>query len=165
MHRANAAATLRAYRTGWAQWCAYCDEYGHAPLAGRPEPVSFFLAHLSRTKRLATVRSRLAAIAAAHRVAGIELDTRHRFIRAVLRGLQREQSDTPARQAAPLLFEVLPRFLAAFPGLTIERSLTHADGAALARTFVSLRLLPRHRGLSTRRGDTPGKLGVPQRDP
>jgi hypothetical protein len=80
MHRANAAATLRAYRTGWAQWCAYCAEHGHSPLAGRPEPVSFFLAHLSRTKRLATVRSRLAAIAAAHRVAGIELDTRHRFM-------------------------------------------------------------------------------------
>jgi hypothetical protein len=51
MHRANAAATLRAYRTGWAQWCAYCDEHGrHTPLAGRPEPVSF-LARVSRTHR------------------------------------------------------------------------------------------------------------------
>lgn len=138
MHRANAAATLRAYRTGWAQWCAYCVEHGHSPLAGRPEPVSFFLAHLSRTKRLATVRSRLAAIAAAHRVAGIELDTRHRFIRAVLRGLQREQSDTPARQAAPLLFEVLPRFLAAFDlstptGARDRALLLIGFGAALRR--------------------------------
>ena len=125
--RANAAATLRAYRTGWAQWRAYCAEHGHAPLSGRPEPVAFFLAHLSRTRRLATLRSRLAAIAAAHRVAGVELDTRHRFIRAVLGGLRREQSETPTRQAAPLLFEVLPRFLAVFD----RRTPTGARDAAL----------------------------------
>jgi hypothetical protein len=59
---ATAPTTLRAYRTGWAQWCAYCAAHGYAPLAGQPERVSFFLADLSRTKRLATVRARLAAI-------------------------------------------------------------------------------------------------------
>ena len=136
---AAAPATLRAWRTGWAQWCAYCTAHGYAPLAGRLERVSFFLADLSRTRRLATVRSRLAAIVAAHRVAGIELDTRHRLIIAVLRGFRREQSATPIRQAMPLLFEVLPRFLAAFDhrtaaGARDKALLLIGFGAALRRS-------------------------------
>ena len=136
---AIAPATLRAYRTGWAQWCVYCTKHGYAPLAGKPERVSFFLADLSRSKRLATVRSRLAAIAAAHRVAGIDLDTRHRFITAVLGGFRREQSVTPTRQAMPLLFEVLPRFLAAFDsrsaaGARDRALLLIGFGAALRRS-------------------------------
>jgi integrase len=136
---AIAPATLRAYRTGWAQWCAYCAQHGYAPLAGKPERVSFFLADLSRTRRPATVQARLAAIAAAHRVAGIELDTRHRLITAVLRGFRREQSARPTRQAMPLLFEVLPRFLATFDRCTAAGARDQAlllvgFGAALRRS-------------------------------
>ena len=72
-------------------------------------------------------------------MAGVELDTRNRLIIAVLRGFRREQSATPTRQAMPLLFEVLPRFLAAFDSRTAAGARDKAllligFGAALRRS-------------------------------
>lgn len=116
--RSKAKQTFRAYRTGWAQWTDFCRSRGYAPLAGDAQAVALFLAHLSLTKRLATVRARLAAVAAAHRVAGIDLDLRHSAIATLLDGFKREQGVQSQTQAAPLLFEILPRFTSAYDGAT-----------------------------------------------
>jgi len=108
--QSKADETRRSYRTSWTQWCAFCERMGYAPLAGDVRPVGFFLAHLSRSKSLATVRARLAAIAAAHRIAGVPLDLRAPAISNVIEGFKREQGVRPLKQATPLLLEILPRF-------------------------------------------------------
>ena len=59
--RSKANETLRSYRTAWTQWCGWCELMGYQPLGGDAMAVGMFLAHLSRTKSLATVRTRLAA--------------------------------------------------------------------------------------------------------
>ena len=113
-HQSKADETTRSYRTSWTQWCAFCERMGYAPLAGDVQPVGFFLAHLSRSKSLATVRARLAAIAAAHRIAGVPLDLRAAAISNVIEGFKREQGVRPLKQATPLLLDILPRFLEAY---------------------------------------------------
>lgn len=137
--RSKAKETFRSYRTGWRQWTEFCAARGYAPLAGDPQPVAFFLAHLSRSRSYATVRSRLAAVAAAHKVAGIPLDLRSGVVTSVLDGFRREQGTRSRKQAAPLLIEALPRFAAAFDPATPRGARDRAlllvgFGAALRRS-------------------------------
>ena len=112
--RSKATETLRSYRTAWTQWCAWCELMGYQPLGGDTLAVGMFLAHLSRTKSLATARTRLAAVGTAHRIAGVPLDTKAGPIANVLEGFKREQGVKPLKQATPLLVEVLERFLSVY---------------------------------------------------
>jgi integrase len=132
--RSKSAETLRSYRTSWAQWCGFCARMGYHPLAGDAQAVGFFLAHLSRSKSLTTVRTRLAAIAAAHRLVGIDLDLRSSPIATLLMGFKRERGTKPLKQATPLLLEVLPRFLKAYAG---ETAAERRDKAVLLLGFAS----------------------------
>lgn len=106
--RSKATETLRSYRTSWDQWCGFCKLMGYRPL-GDTRAVGMFLAQLSLTKSLATVRTRLAAVATAHRIAGVALDTRAGPIASVLEGFKREQGVKPLKQATPFLLDVLQR--------------------------------------------------------
>ena len=112
--RSKATETLRSYRTSWRQWCEFCELMGYQPLGGDAQAVGLFLAHLSRTKSLATVRTRLAAVATAHRVAGVALNTRAGPIANVIEGFKREQGVKPLKQATPLLPDLLKRLLGAY---------------------------------------------------
>lgn len=96
--RASADATLRAYRSDWRLFCAWCAEAGYCPLPATPVTVAAFLTLLAedgfspreprRTKRgivlprkepkplgKATIGRRLAAIVFAHRAADMEPPT------------------------------------------------------------------------------------------
>jgi integrase len=116
--RSKATETLRSYRTAWTQWCSWCELMGYRPLAGDAMAVGMFLAHLSRTKSLATARTRLAAVATAHRIAGVALDTKAGPIANVLEGFKREQGVKPLKQATPLLVDVLERLLSVYAKYT-----------------------------------------------
>ncbi|MGA7624388.1 MAG: tyrosine-type recombinase/integrase [Candidatus Acidiferrales bacterium] len=76
--------------------------------------MGIFLAHLSRTKSLATARTRLAGVATVHRIAGVPLDTKAGPIANVLEGPKREQGVKPLKQATPLLVDVLERLLSVY---------------------------------------------------
>lgn len=115
--RARAPATRRAYRSHWQGYLAYCDSLGLVPLGGDPRVVGLYLAALARDgKRLSTIRAHLAAISAAHRLAGVALNLRAPAVAAVLDGLKRDLGVRPLRQAQALLAAELPAFLGAFPG-------------------------------------------------
>ena len=96
--RASADATLRAYKSDWRLFCAWCAEARYAPLPATPATVAAFLTllaergfspakqRLSKRGKLlprkepmplgkATIGRRLAAIVFAHRAAGIEPPT------------------------------------------------------------------------------------------
>ena len=111
--RSKATETLRSYQTSWDQWCAFCKLMGYWPL-GDVRAVGMFLAQLSLTKSLATVRTRLAGVATVHRIAGVALDTQAGPIANVLEGFKRERGVKPLKQATPLLVDVLKRLLGIF---------------------------------------------------
>jgi len=132
--RSKAMETLRSYRTSWEQWCGFCELMGYEPLGGDAMAVGMFLAHLSLTKSLATARTRLAAVTAAHRIAGVALDTKAGPIANVLEGFKREQGVKPLKQATPLLADVLKRVL----GIYVKETPAHRrDKAILLIGFAS----------------------------
>jgi site-specific recombinase XerD len=88
--RATAPSTRRAYRTDWADFAAWCDRQRLPALPAAPETVALYLADLAQGgKSASTLRRRLAAIAAAHRLAGHDSPTRHATVRTVWSGIRR----------------------------------------------------------------------------
>src|SRR6186997_1799681 len=74
---ADVASTLRAYKTDLANFRAWCEAHGFAPMPATPETVGAYLAAAGLGYALPTLRRRVAAIARAHRIAEHPLDTRH----------------------------------------------------------------------------------------
>lgn len=66
----KSAATLRAYRSDWAIYVAWCSERGFEALPSMPQQVALFLsAEAARGRASSTVERRLAAIGYHHRIA------------------------------------------------------------------------------------------------
>ncbi|WP_298270273.1 MULTISPECIES: hypothetical protein [Alphaproteobacteria] len=125
--RASADATLRAYKSDWRLFCAWCGEAGYRPLPATPATVAAFLTLLAetgfapreplRTKRgrliprqeprplgKATIGRRLAAIVFAHRAADMEPPTTQpdaaRLDKA-MRAIRKDKKDElPAKKRA-----------------------------------------------------------------
>ena len=125
--RASAEATLRAYKSDWRLYCAWCGENGYRPLPAAPATVAAFLTLLAergfvpaeprRTKRgtvlerrdpvplgRATIGRRLAAIVFAHRAADMAPPTTQpdaaRLEKAV-RGIRKDKKgELPGKKRA-----------------------------------------------------------------
>jgi site-specific recombinase XerD len=105
--------TTRVYRTGWAQFTAWCDEHGVTPLPASAETVAFYMTDLAKEAKPATIDLRLAAISAAHRAAGHDGPTKEEAVRLVRRGVRRTLG-TAQRQVRPL---TVPELRTMFQGL------------------------------------------------
>ncbi len=135
---AHGPGTRRAYRSAWTQYAAWCERLGFAPLAGDAEIIGLYLVKAAERLALPTLRVHLAAIGAAHRLAGMPVDLRHPRIALVLEGLARSQAGRTVRQATPILPPALSRLLAVQPdgplGLRNRAMLLIGYGAALRRS-------------------------------
>ena len=136
--RARGEGTLRAYRSAWKLYTAWCGRLGFDPLAGDAEVVGLYLVKAAERLTVPTLRVHLAAIAAAHRLAGVPVDLKHPRIALVLDGLARGQAGRRIRQASPVLLDTLKDLLAAQPpgplGLRNRAMLLIGYGAALRRS-------------------------------
>jgi integrase len=97
----RAENTTRVYRTGWAQFTAWCDGHGVTALPAGAETVALYVADLAKTAKPATIDLRLAAISAAHRAAGHDSPTKEEAVRLVRRGVRRKLG-TAQRQVRPV---------------------------------------------------------------
>jgi len=97
----RAENTARVYRTGWAQFTAWCDEHGVVALPAGPETVAYYVADLAKVAKPATIDLRLAAISAAHRAASYDSPTKQEAVRLVRRGVRRTLG-TAQRQVRPV---------------------------------------------------------------
>jgi hypothetical protein len=97
----RAENTTRVYRTGWAQFTAWCDEHGVTALPASTETVALYVADLAKVAKPATIDARLAAISAAHRAAGYDSPTKEEAVRLVRRGVRRTLG-TAQRQVRPV---------------------------------------------------------------
>jgi site-specific recombinase XerC len=102
---AKSAATLRAYRSDWADFTAWCGRLGIDPLPASPATVSRYLTHLidERGLRPSTLQRRLSSISQAHQAAGHLPPTRDAVVRSTLAGIRRRPGAAPQRQAAAIL--------------------------------------------------------------
>jgi site-specific recombinase XerD len=103
----HASSTLRAYRTDWGAFCAWCDIKGLPALPAAAESIAAFLAaEADAGRKISTLRRRLAAIRLAHRLCGRESMTSSELVRGTLRGIARTHGSAP-EQKAPALVEQL----------------------------------------------------------
>ena len=136
--RARGDGTLRAYRSAWKLYSAWCAHLGFEPLTGDAEIIGLYLVKAAERLKVPTLRVHLAAIAAAHRLAGVPVDLKHPRISLVLDGLARGQAGRPVRQAAPVLLGTLEDLLVTQPpgplGVRNRAMLLIGYGAALRRS-------------------------------
>ncbi|WP_394347331.1 site-specific integrase [Streptomonospora litoralis] len=121
---AQSANTLRAYRTDWTAFSAWCLAEGRRSLPADPVDVAVYLAAAAETVRTddphrwalapATLERKAAAIAAVHGAHGLSAPTRSDVVRMTLRGIRRRRRAVPTRKR-PLLLPTLEALLAELP--------------------------------------------------
>lgn len=149
--RASADATLRAYKSDWQLFCAWCSESGYQPLPATPATVAAFLTLLAERgfvpvsakpsrgrERIATplgratIGRRLAAIVFAHRAAGVDPPTAQpdaARLDKVMRAIRRDKRDDGSARKRPADGDVLRDMLRSIEGEDLR---AYRDRAVLA---------------------------------
>ncbi|MCB4825346.1 tyrosine-type recombinase/integrase [Roseicella aerolata] len=142
--RARGEGTRRAYRSAWRAYESWCRGLGREPLAGDPETIAMYaVRRADEGLTVASLRVHLAAIQAAHRLAGIALDPRHPRLVLVLEGIARTKGTRPRKRAAAAGPDTLRLMLAARPpadtaiGARDRAMLLLGFGAALRRSELA----------------------------
>ncbi|MCF3945787.1 tyrosine-type recombinase/integrase [Acidiphilium iwatense] len=174
--QALAPATLRAYRSDWRHFCAWCAAAHWSPLPAAPETVAAYLAALAASHRASALVRRLAALGRAHRLAGQNWPGAHPAIRNTLRGIRRRHG-RPPQQAAALMTDEVRHLVATcdhslvglrdrallllgYAGALRRAELVAIDHPHLSFDADGLRLLiPRAKGDPAGKGAT---LGIPR---
>ena len=81
--------TLRAYKSDFKDFTAFCARHGLNSLPSEPKIVSLYLTHLSKNSKISTLRRRLVSISMVHKLKGHYLDTKHPIIIENLMGIKR----------------------------------------------------------------------------
>ena len=81
--------TLRAYKSDFKDFGAFCSKHRLNSLPTEPKIVSIYLTHLSKNSKISTLRRRLVSISMVHKLKGHYLDTKHPIIVENLMGIRR----------------------------------------------------------------------------
>ncbi len=108
------ANTRRAYATDWNHFRNWCQKRSRGPLPASADTVSAYLAALSKTHAIATMRRRLTTIGKLHRTAGKDDPTGDQRVKQVWRGILRSKGEAQ-RGKKPLLVDDLRRMMDALP--------------------------------------------------
>jgi len=81
--------TLRAYKSDFKDFGAFCAKHGFDSLPTEPKVVSLYLTYLSKNSKVSTLRRRLVSIGMLHKLKGHYLDTKHPLIIENLMGIKR----------------------------------------------------------------------------
>ena len=81
--------TLRAYKSDFRDFGAFCAKHGLDSLPTDPKIVSLYLTNLSKNSKMSTLKRRLVSISMVHRLKGHYLDTKHPIIIENLMGIKR----------------------------------------------------------------------------
>ena len=89
LKNSKANNTLRAYKSDFKDFGAFCYKHGLSSLPTDPKIVSLYLTHLSKSSKISTLRRRLVSISMMHKLKGHYLDTKHPIIVENLMGIRR----------------------------------------------------------------------------
>ncbi|GAB2512278.1 site-specific integrase [Nocardia heshunensis] len=122
LEASQSANTLRAYRTDWIAWAAWCAAESRQALPADALDVAVYLAAAADARRdngewafsAATLERKAAALAAVHAANGLPSPTRADVVRLTLRGIRRTRRTQPRRKR-PVLLHTLDQLLAELP--------------------------------------------------
>ncbi|QIS24353.1 tyrosine-type recombinase/integrase [Nocardia terpenica] len=114
--------TVRAYRSDWIAWSAWCAAEGRQALPADALDVAVYLAAAADARKAsgewafgaATLERKSAAIAAVHAANGLPSPTRSDVVRLTLRGIRRTRRSRPRRKR-PVLLHTLEQLLDGLP--------------------------------------------------
>jgi len=89
LKNSKANNTLRAYKSDFKDFGAFCARHGFDSLPTEPKIVSLYLTHLSKNSKVSTLRRRLVSISMVHKLKGHYLDTKNPIIIENLMGIKR----------------------------------------------------------------------------
>ena len=119
----QSANTVRAYRSDWRGWLAWCAAQGRTALPADPLDLAVYLATSADLRKPdgvgwllspPTLERKAAAIAAVHAAGGLPSPTRSDVVRLTLRGIRRARGTRPKRKR-PVLLHTLGEMLAQRP--------------------------------------------------
>lgn len=105
--KARAGETRRVYRLQWQAFERWASERGLDALPAAPAALVMYLTERQRRAGVSTIAQILAAVALAHRNAGLDSPTKDPTVRQVWEGICRDKGIAPKRQATPLTPEQL----------------------------------------------------------
>lgn len=151
--QSHAEGTLKAYRSAWNAYSAWCEAHSIEALSADPEKIAIYATYLAHRLSLSSIKVHLAAIVRAHRAAGKQLDLKHPSLHPVLEGIARKKGRRPSRQATPALPDALKRMVDSQPntppGKRNRAMLLIGFGAAMRRselTALTVEDVEFHRG-------------------
>jgi len=118
--RSISDSTRRSYARDLAAFRTWCQARAVRALPAEPQTLAAYLADLAQTDRPATIGRKLAAIAVAHRDAGLKSPTEHGMVKRTLAGIWRENGTAPHQKAA-LLVDDLRRMVAPLGASLLDR--------------------------------------------
>ena len=89
LRSSKADNTLKAYKSDFKDFSAFCAKHCLNSLPSEPKVVSLYLTHLSKNLKISTLRRRLVSISMVHKLKGHYLDTKHPIIVENLMGIRR----------------------------------------------------------------------------
>jgi len=113
---AKSPATLRAYRSDWADFASWCQAHELCPLPAEPASVALYITDLASSRATGTITRRLTSITKAHQAAGFETPstTRHIEVGETLKGI-RKTIGIAQTCKAPLLTKDLRKIVEELP--------------------------------------------------
>ena len=81
--------TLRAYKSDFRDFGAFCAKHGLSSLPSEPKIIALYLTHLSKYSKISTIRRRLVSISMVHKLKGHYIDIKHPIITENLLGIKR----------------------------------------------------------------------------
>ena len=107
LRSSKANNTIRAYKSDFKDFRAFCIKNGFKSLPTEPKIVSLYITHLSiKDAKMSTLRRRLVSIGVIHKLKGHYLDTKHPIIIENLMGIKRKKGNFQ-RGKKPILINQL----------------------------------------------------------
>ena len=116
----KAINTLRAYKSDFKDFSAFCAKHEFNCMPTDPKIVSLYLTHLSSSSKISTLRRRLVSIGVVHKLKGHYLDTKHPVIIENLMGIKRKKGSIQ-KGKKPLLINHLKQIINVIDEKKIEK--------------------------------------------
>ena len=111
--------TLRAYKSDFKDFNAFCIKHNFNSLPSEPKVISLYLTYISKNSKISTLRRRLVSIGMVHKLKGHYLDTKHPIIVENLMGIRRTKGSIQHGKK-PILKNHLKAIINAINELEIE---------------------------------------------
>jgi len=106
----KAQNTLRAYKSDFQDFVAFCNINDLTSLPAEPKTVTLYITHLSKNLKTSTLKRRLVSISVIHKAKGFYIDIKHPLIVENFYGIKRIKGSYQ-KSKKPLLLEDLKKIL------------------------------------------------------